>query len=73
MQNFQDEFVNIGVLPALVAILRGHCISAQMKAALAVDCVTSGNPHSQQQAALDGASDALCRLFQVSYHQMSPP
>ncbi|XP_076804919.1 ankyrin and armadillo repeat-containing protein-like isoform X2 [Clavelina lepadiformis] len=61
----QDEFVNIGVLPALVAILRGHCISAQMKAALAVDCVTSGNAHSQQQASLDGASDALCRLFQI--------
>jgi len=52
-------------LKPLVAILRGHCIGAQMKAALAVDSIAECNYESQKRAAFEGAPDALCRLFQV--------
>jgi len=61
----QDEFVQLGVLHPLVAILRGHCIPAQMKAALAIDALTQDNHHAQIEAAEERAPDGLCRLFQV--------
>uniref|UniRef100_H2ZMU6 Ankyrin and armadillo repeat-containing protein n=1 Tax=Ciona savignyi TaxID=51511 RepID=H2ZMU6_CIOSA len=61
----QDEFVRLGVLPNLVTILRGHCIPAQIKAALAVDCITFENSQAQHAASIENAADALCRLFHI--------
>nr|XP_026696049.1 ankyrin and armadillo repeat-containing protein isoform X3 [Ciona intestinalis] len=63
--NIQNKFVELGVLPCLVTIVKGHCIPAQMKSALAIDCITHENPHAQYTANLEKAPHALCRLFHI--------
>ncbi|XP_018672731.2 ankyrin and armadillo repeat-containing protein isoform X1 [Ciona intestinalis] len=64
-KNIQNEFVELGVLSCLVTIVKGHCIPAQMKSALAIDCITYENPHAQYTANLEKAPHALCRLFHI--------
>ena len=55
----------MGVLKPLVAILKGHCIASQMKAALAIGCICEHNLGAQLCADKEKAPSALCRLFQV--------
>ena len=69
----QNAFVANGALSALVSILCGHYISAQMNAAIAIDCITNGNEHAQHTAQMEGASDALCKLFQVGVVKIFVP
>jgi len=64
-QENQNEFVKMGVLKPLVAILKGHCIASQMKAALAIGCICEHNLNAQLLADTEKAPQALCRLFQI--------
>lgn len=53
-----------------MAILRGRNFKAKVQAARAIESLTQDNQEAQKLAAIEGAAEALCTMFQVSVYKI---